>query len=308
MKVSPESLFINGSDCLNYKSFFVSGNDESYIYCFVEFLIKTFAEKGLIKKSLVKTTAVEPDLFGRDCKNIYFTDKYIGNTAVEEIENNQNVFIFYEKNTPKNKPLKSFFSSSGQRALVECYELDRNKKRIVLNGFIQSHDLNFEKNIYWLLLDLLNNKFSLLIQELEKVLLLKDKNNANKLLDILSGDQSLVAGEFFFKLNLGGSEITSFFNTSINSLSDFYSCFSYFKTYSLLLLNSKNETDLQTKIPKYLFKERENFLTLFRSLTENKKRLLSALVYKTENLVRKNPDVFKPLFYRFVLNYKKIIS
>ena len=163
-------------------------------------------------------------------------------------------------------------------------------------------------NIYWLLLDLLNNKFSLLIQELEKVLLLKDKNNANKLLDILSGDQSLVAGEFFFKLNLGGSEITSFFNTSINSLSDFYSCFSYFKTYSLLLLNSKNETDLQTKIPKYLFKERENFLTLFRSLTENKKRLLSALVYKTENLVRKNPDVFKPLFYRFVLNYKKIIS
>ena len=29
---------------------------------------------------------------------------------------------------------------------------------------------------------------------------------------------------------------------------------------------------------------------------------------KTEKLVRKNPDLYKQLFFRFVLNYKKIIS
>ena len=43
-------------------------------------------------------------------------------------------------------------------------------------------------------------------------------------------------------------------------------------------------------------------------LNENKKKLLSSLIHKTERLVRKNPGLYKALFFRFVLNYKKIIS
>jgi len=49
-------------------------------------------------------------------------------------------------------------------------------------------------------------------------------------------------------------------------------------------------------------------MSLFRRLNENKKTLLSALIHKTERLIRKNPDLYKALFFRFVLNYKKIIS
>ena len=49
-------------------------------------------------------------------------------------------------------------------------------------------------------------------------------------------------------------------------------------------------------------------LKIIKYCLENKKNVLSSLVFKTERLVRKNPSLFKPLFYRFVLNYKKIIS
>ena len=71
---------------------------------------------------------------------------------------------------------------------------------------------------------------------------------------------------------------------------------------------SKNTQELDNKIPKYLFREREGLLNLFKNLNENKKKLLSSLINKTEGLVRKNPSLYKALFFRFVLNYKKIIS
>ena len=52
----------------------------------------------------------------------------------------------------------------------------------------------------------------------------------------------------------------------------------------------------------------EGLLSLFGRLNENKKTLLSSLIHKTEKLVRKNPGLYKSIFFRFVLNYKKIIS
>ena len=74
------------------------------------------------------------------------------------------------------------------------------------------------------------------------------------------------------------------------------------------MFSSKNALELDNKIPKYLFKEKAELLRLFGSLNANKKKLLSSLISKTESLVRKNPSLYKALFFRFVLNYKKIIS
>ena len=130
----------------------------------------------------------------------------------------------------------------------------------------------------------------------------------DELVGALSSEQPTNANKFFFKINLGRDNIVHFLNSSVNSLSDFYSYFSYFKTYSLLMFSSKDTVELEKKIPKYLFRERVELLRLFGSLNENKRKLLSSLILKTENLVRKNPSLYKPLFFRFVLNYKKIIS
>ena len=192
--------------------------------------------------------------------------------------------------------------------MLECYELDQNKKKNVLNGFIKKYDLVLEKNTYWVLLDLLDNNFAILNNELEKILLLNDKNDIVALGNALNNNQSAGANKFFFKINLNKGDLIPFLNASISSLSDFYSYFSYFKIYSLLLLSSKNKKDLESKIPRYLFKEKHSLLNLFESLSENKKKLLSSLIFKTESLVRKNPSTYKLLFFRFVFNYRKIIS
>ena len=308
MKINPESFIANEELCLEYKSIFISGNDENYIYSLLNLLVSNFTKSGYVKKKINENKNVLPDLFGASNKHVFVCNKYLGNKEVEEIEMGDDVFIFYEKTSPKNRALKQFFSNSKQRALLECYELDQNKKKIILNSFIKKHDLSLESDVYWFLLDLLDNRFSILIKELEKVLLLNNINNVADLINVLSPEKSAEANKFYFKINLKKESIIPFLNSSINSLSDFYSYFAYFKIYSFLMFSSKNVRELDNGIPKYLFREKEGLLLLFKQLNEDKKKLLSSLIQKTEGLVRKNPGLYKALFFRFVLNYKKIIS
>ena len=308
MKTNPESFIIDETLCLNYKSFFISGNDEGYIFALMDFLVKSFLKNGFVKKTLTDDDSASPDLFKLESRYVYVCEKYLGNKSLEEIEKNGDILIFYEKTSTKNKLIKPLFSKSRERVLLECYELDQSRKKIILDGFIKKNGLFFEKNTYWFLLGLLDNRYAILEKELEKILLLENKNNTTELAGALNMNQLTDANKFFFKLHLSGGDVTSFLNSSVNSLPDFYSYFSYFKIYSLLLFESKNKTELENKIPKYLFKEKQGLLTLFDSLNENKKQLLSSLVFKTEKLVRKNPDLFRPLFFRFVINYKKVIS
>ena len=308
MKISPESFIENEESCLKHKSIFISGNDENYIYSLLNILVSSFTKNGYVKKNLNEGNDVLPDLFGASNKHVFICNKYLGNKEVEEIEIGEDVFIFYEKTSPKNRSIKQFFSNSKNRVLLECYELDQNKKKIILNSFIKKHSLSVESNVYWVLLDLLDNRFSLLNKELEKVLLLNNINDLSELTSALSPEKTTEANKFYFKINLSKETIVPFLNSSINSLSDFYSYFSYFKAYSLLMLTSKNVQELDNKIPKYLFREKEGLLSLFRRLNKNKKTLLSSLIQKAERLVRKNPGLYKTLFFRFVLNYKKIIS
>ncbi len=308
MKVNPENFVIDEELCLNYKSFFISGNDEAYIFALMNLLVKNFLNNGFVKKTLADGDNAGPDLFKLKSKYVYVCEKYLDNSSVEEIEKNKDILIFSEKSSAKNKSIKQFFSKSKERVLLECYELDQVRKKIILDGFIKRHGLFFEKNIYWFLLGLLDNSYAILEKELEKILLLENKNNTIELASALNMDRLTDANKFFFKLHLSKGDVTSFLNSSINSLSDFYGYFSYFKIYSLLLFESRNKAEFENKIPKYLFREKQSLLSLFDSLNENKKNLLSSLVFKTERLVRKNPSLFKPLFFRFVLNYKKIIS
>ena len=79
----------------------------------------------------------------------------------------------------------------------------------------------FEKNTYWFLLGLLDNKYAILEKELEKILLLENKNNLVELAAALNMNRLADANKFFFKLHLSSGEVVSFLNSSVNSLSDF---------------------------------------------------------------------------------------
>ena len=129
MKINPEGFVENEESILKYKSIFISGNDENYIYSLLNLLVNKFTKSGYVRKNLNENKDVSPDLFGANDKHVFISNKYLGNKEVEEIEIGEDVFIFYEKTSPKNKAVKQFFSNSKKRALLECYELDQNKKK-----------------------------------------------------------------------------------------------------------------------------------------------------------------------------------
>ena len=201
MKINPESFIANEELCLEYKSIFISGNDENYIYSLLNLLVSNFTKNGYVKKNLNNKTDVLPDLFGASNRFVFVCNSYIGNKEVEEVEVGEDVFIFYEKTSPKNRAVKQFFSSSKKRVLLECYELDQNKKKIIVNSFIKKHDVYLKSDVYWFLLDLLNNRFSVLNKELEKVLLLNNINDLTELTSALSPEKSAEANKFYFKIN-----------------------------------------------------------------------------------------------------------
>ena len=148
MKINPENLILDEALRLNYKSFFISGNDEGYIFALLELLVRGFLSNGFIKKTVTGEDTIASDLFKLENKYVYVCDKYIGNNLVEELEEDGGVFIFYEKSSTKNKPIKHFYSQSKERALIECFELDQSKKQIILKAFIKKNKLVIDKNTY----------------------------------------------------------------------------------------------------------------------------------------------------------------
>ena len=100
---------------------------------------------------------------------------------------------------------------------MECYELDQGRKKNLLDGFIKKNGLYFEKEAYWFLLGLLNSRFAILEKELEKILLLEDKNDPAAIANALNINRLVDANKFFFKIHLSSGDVTSFLNSSINS-------------------------------------------------------------------------------------------
>ena len=77
MKVSPENFVVDGGLCLNYKSFFISGNDEGYIFALMNLLVSSFVNNGFIKKNLAVDDSPAPGLFEIESKFVYVCEKYI---------------------------------------------------------------------------------------------------------------------------------------------------------------------------------------------------------------------------------------
>ena len=116
MKINPENFIANNALCLSYKSFFISGNDEGYIFALMGLLVRCFLNNGFIKKTLAGDDSGYPDLFKLQSKYVYVCETYIGNNSVEEIEKNKDILIFYEKTSKRSwKNQRTSFRISLQR-------------------------------------------------------------------------------------------------------------------------------------------------------------------------------------------------
>ena len=82
MKINPESFIENEESCLKYKSLFISGNDENYIYSLLNILVSNFTKNGYVKKKLNENKDVLTDLFGASNNHVFICNKYLGNKEV----------------------------------------------------------------------------------------------------------------------------------------------------------------------------------------------------------------------------------
>ena len=88
--------------------------------------------------------------------------------------------------------------------------------------------------------------------------------------------------------------------------SDVSGLYFYIKSFCHLILESKNEDDFISKIPKYLFKEKNFLVEVYKKYNFEKRRLLLSLLYETEKTLRRNNALSIILGLRFVLSLKKI--
>ena len=309
MKIDPLSVLVNSDFSFEKKFYYISGNEitlmEKVLGVIIERLKKNEGvdvfnidsiENFVDEAQLFSTKKI---LIGKNCKGI-------NNENLKKLTNTDNIFIFFQENSPKTKTNKNIFSKKEDAYLIDCYELDRGSKIKLLNNFIKDIDIKIEEDVYWFLVEKLDTKYFFIENSLLKLRGLNDnyltKETVSK---ILTTDDSGKEKVFFylFKKN---NDIIEIYNNKVLTPSDVSGLFFYIKSFCLLILESKNEDDFISKIPKYLFKEKNFLIEVYKKYNLKKKRLLLNLLYKTERALRINNSLSMILGLRFVLSLKKI--
>ena len=176
----------------------------------------------------------------------------------------------------------------------------------MLNNFIKDGHIKIEEDVYWFLVEKLDTKYFFVENSLSKLRGLNDnyltKETISKILTIDESGKEKV----FFQLFKNNNDIIEIYKNKVLTPSDVNGLYFYIKSFCHLILESKNEDDFISKIPKYLFKEKNFLIQVYKKYNFKKRRLLLNLLYKTERALRRNSGLSIILGLRFVLSLKKI--
>jgi len=111
----------------------------------------------------------------------------------------------------------------------------------------------------------------------------------------------------FFALLLSNKTIVQIYNSLISTHSDCHLFLQRTKFFLEIIISSSSLKEAESKFPKYLFKEKENFLQIYKRVNKRSLKSIVSLIYETEKNVRKSGGLFKPIGLIFVLKLKKLI-
>lgn len=308
MKIRAEALLIKNTGIL-YKKILVTGSDETFIKHIEQFILKKFKEQNYF---IDNSGDINPNVFGglfSEKKVLFLVNDFSSKTELlEKISKNDHSVLISSSNNKKVNTIKSVFLNSKDMLLVECYPLNRKSKEAVLSGFTKKENLQISNDVFWYIVDFFNNDYVFfikqlqtlslfnkkieLIEEVERVVLLENKTEINKM---------------FFHVFKNNKLIIKAFNENICSASDFYIFLNSLKLYLNIISNSSNIDVAQVKFPRYLFNEKEVFLKIYQSLNKKKITVIYKNILKAERLIRKNPSLYSAVSLRFFLNTKNII-
>ena len=309
MKLDPVGILLNRDLKIQKKFYFVSGNEESLIEKIKTTIINKYLkqEKASVVKIDTLDSYVDMDsLF--DNTKIYLVNNIKGfeEEDLNKIRKKKGVFIFTQENSQKIKKIKNLFTKDNDCCVIDCYQLDNKSKIKILNYFLELNNKKIDQDLYWYLIEKLDNKYAFFENNLNKILELHQKditfNNINKLLTIDSTGKE----KLFFNILKKNKEIVGEYNKKILTTSDVNELYYNIKFFCQLIIESRNEEDYNKKIPIYLFKEKNDLIDIYKRYTHKKKRQLIRLLSSTEKLLRKESGLSLISGLRFVLSIKKI--
>ena len=309
MKTDPISILLNENFIIDKKIYFISGNEKTLMQKIKATIVEKYQKKTnaeITNIDTIKDFVEEVGLF-EDHKIILVNRcKGIDEKNLKNIKNSHGVFIFVDENSQKIKKIKSLFNRDKDSYLIDCYELDRETKIKFLKKFLTDNSLNISQDVYWLLVDKLDSKYSFFENSLNQIVALDEKdltlNNVKKLLTISDSGKEKI----FFNLLKKNKEIVDLYRNKILSSTDVNEFYFYIKFFCQLIIESKSEEEYQKKIPVYLFKEKHKLIDIFRRYNSKKKKLLIKLLSMTEKVLREDSNLSLVFGLRFLLNIKKI--
>ena len=309
MRLDPSVILLNNEFSLNKKFYFISGNESTLIEKVCDSIIKRYQkEKNISKLNIdnINNFVDEDSLFdskkifiGRNCKGI--NKKNLNN-----LKDMDYIFIFIQENSSKIKLIKDIFLNDKDSYLIDCYEMNRDSKIRFLNKFLEINSIEISQEVYWFLVEKLDNRYIFFENALSKLLELESKRlsltNIKKILTIDdTGKEKL-----FFSILKQNNQIAQLYKEKIITNTDVNELYYYSKFFCMLIIDSKNQDDFIKNIPKYLFREKSFLIDIYKRYNLNKKKLLIKLLTSTEANLRKNADLSVISGLRFLLSMKRI--
>ena len=309
MKINSLNILIDQTIFLDKKFYFISGNEKTLMEKIKSIIVEGYKLKENAQIKNIDSISDFVDEIGlfRD-KNIYVVNGYKGidKEALNNIRYSESNFIFLQENSQKIKKIKNLFSLDKDSYLIDCYELDKESKIKILNEFLKINKLKISQDVYWYLIDKLDNKYVFFEKNLIKVLELGEKNiTIDKIKQVLTIDES-GKERIFFSLLQKNKKIIELYRDKIINNSDVNEVYYYSKFFCQLIIDSNNEDEYRKKIPLYLFKEKNYLIDFYRKYNSKKKKMLLKLLSSTENILRKESSLSLVVGLRFLLNIKKI--
>ena len=250
MKIDPISILLNKDFRIDKKIYFISGNEKTLMQKIKTAIIEKYQKKTnarITNIDTIKDFVEEVGLFenhkiflGNGCKGI-------NENNLENLKNKNGIFIFVDENSQKIKKIKNLFNKDKDSYLIDCYELEKDSKIKLLKKHLNDSGLNISQDIYWLLVDKLDNKYSFFENSLSQIIELGAKDLTVDIVKKLLTNSDSGKEKVFFNLLKKNKEIVDLYRNTIVNKTDVNEFYFYVKFLCQLIIESKNEDEYQKK-------------------------------------------------------------
>ena len=269
MKIKPE-LLLSSEKEISFKKILITGSDESFISHVKDFVINNFKKRNFYIDVSENYSGGEIGSLFSEKKTLFLLSEHsFKNIDIGKSEDH--FFLITSINNKKINSIKSVFSKTKDALVVECYALNRGSKETTLRRFVELNKLTLSNDVFWYVIEKFDNKYVIFIKQLQMLCLF------NKKIDLISDiekitfvENKIEVNKIFFNIFKEKKILTKTFNKSINSISDFYIFLNSTKQYLEIIKSSHDINSALSNFPKYLFAEKDVFLTIYKKINKKK--------------------------------------